>query len=383
MINYGKHFIDQSDINSVIKVLRSNKITQGPYVELFESKLKNYFGSKYSLAVNSGTAALHLACLSLNISSKDRVVTTPITFISTINSAIYNNAKISLIDIDAENYCMDLFKLEKFLKKTKVKAVIFVDYAGNVMDWEKIKYLSKKYSFYSINDNCHAMGSALNNNIKYACKYADVVTQSYHPVKAFTTGEGGSLQTNNRKIYNKALILRSHGMIRNVHLSKKKGNWYYGINDLGYNYRISDINCALGVSQIKKINKFVQKRRSLAKIYDKNFSNMQHVKIPKIKNNIKHSYHLYVLLVNFSKFNINKRIFFDKLKKIGINLQVHYIPIHYHNYIKRNYFSNKVRFPIAENFYNCAISLPIYYDLSYSNQLSIIYKIKKLLNSRK
>ncbi len=379
MINYGKHSIDQSDIRSVIKVLKSKKITQGPFVELFENKLKKYFGSKYCLAVNSGTAALHLACLSLNISSKDKVVTTPITFVASINSALYNNADINLIDIDIENYCMDLNKLEKFLKKTKIKAAIFVDYAGNVLDWEKIKYLSRKYNFFSINDNCHAIGSSFNSDLKYACKYADIVTQSYHPVKAFTTGEGGSLQTNNKKIYEKALALRSHGIVKSSKLSKKNGNWFYKINNLGFNYRISDINSALGLSQIKKINKFISKRRRIAKIYDKNFSNIEKIHIPKTNRYVKHAYHLYVMLIDFKNFKIKKKIFFEKLFKLGINLQVHYIPLHYHNHVKKIVLKKKVSFPNAENFYKRAISLPVYYDLTYSDQIKVITNIKKIL----
>ena len=224
MINYGKHFIDKSDLVAVENTLRKNFLTQGTQVNIFENKLRNIFGSKYCLAVNSGTAALHLALKSLNLKKNDLVLSTPITFVASANAVLYNDCILDLIDIDLNNYCLDLNLLEKFLKKTtKVKAVIFVDYAGNVLDWDRILYLKKKYSFFAINDNCHAIGAKLDKDIKYAVKYADLVTQSYHPVKLITTGEGGSILTNNKNLYNKIYSLRSHGIIRNPRLSKKYG----------------------------------------------------------------------------------------------------------------------------------------------------------------
>ena len=382
MINYGRHFIDKADIKSVSKVLTSNNVTQGPFVKNFEKGLSSYFGAKYCMVVNSGTAALHLACKALKIGTNDNIITTPITFISTANSVIFNGANIDLIDIDLNTYCIDLKKLENYLQKSKkkIKAIFFVDYAGNVLDWKKIKFLSKKYNFFTVNDNCHALGSRFKNSKRYACRYADIVTQSYHPVKAITTGEGGSLMTNNRIFYDRVIKLRSHGIIKNNQITLKNGNWFYKINELGYNYRISDINCALGTSQLKKLDKFVKKRRAIAAVYDKNFKDIKFIKTPKIEKDVEHSYHLYVLLINFKRFRITKKQFFERLKKIGINLQVHYIPIHYHNLYQKKLFYKSGSFPNSEKFYNYAVSLPIYFSLKHSQQMMVIRKIKKTLN---
>ena len=224
MINYGKHYIDQKDIKAVISTLKSDFLTQGPKVIEFEKKLNSLCGSKYACAVSSGTAALHLAILSLGIKN-DYVITTPMTFLASANSILYAGARPVFVDIHNKNYCIDLEKLEKKLiefrrKKRKIKAVIVTDYAGHVADWNKIKRLSKKYKFFTINDNCHALGAKYKKDKKYACKFADIVTQSFHPVKVITTGEGGAVLTNYKNFFDKINILRTHGIERNEKLKK-------------------------------------------------------------------------------------------------------------------------------------------------------------------
>jgi len=247
-----------------------------------------------------------------------------------------------------------------------------------VCDWEKIKILSKKYNFFTINDNCHALGAKYKKNIKYACRYADIVTQSFHPVKIITTGEGGAILTNNKKFYERFKILRTHGVLKNNNLIKKYGQWYYEMVALGYNYRLSDIHASLGISQLKKIKKFLKKRKQLAKKYDSSFTNKFFFKSPFVEKYCEHSYHIYPLQINFDKLKINKKQFFLKLKKSNINLQVHYIPIHLQKFYKQKFNYKLGDFPVAEEYYKKTVSLPLFHDLSIKKQNKVIKSINAL-----
>ena len=325
---YGRQHIDQSDIRYTLRVLKSNFLTQGPIVNDFEKKLKKNFGAKYAIAVSSGSAALHLLAKALNWNNKDTIATTPITFAATANCIEHVGAKLELIDIEDETYNLDPNILEHKCKKLskigkKFKAVIAIDYAGQPCDWESLSYLSKKYSFQLINDNCHAIGAHYNKSPHYAAKYALAATHSYHPVKNITTGEGGSILTNNRKISDKVRQFRSHGIIRYA----SKDPWFYKINEIGFNYRLTDFQAALGISQLKKLNKFILKRNQIAQFYNSYFKFNEKVKLPIVKKNVKHSYHLFPLLLNFKEIKKNKNQIFKELSKKKINLQVHYIPL--------------------------------------------------------
>ena len=382
-INYGKQFIDKKDINAVVSTLKSDFLTQGPKVQEFERELNKFCGSKFSCAVSSGTAALHLAVIALGVKKNDIVLTTPITFLASANAILYAGAKPVFIDIDEKNYCIDINKLEKqivnFVKqKKKIKAAIITDFAGHVCDWEKISYLSKKYNFFTINDNCHAFGAKYKNSNKYASKFADIVTLSFHPVKIITTCEGGAVLTNNKIIDNKIRILRTHGVIRNRKLTQTNGHWYYEMIMLGFNYRLSDVQASLGISQLKKINKFLKKRKRLAKFYNDKFKNNSLLKIPHVESYCEHAYHIYPLQINFNKLKINKIKFFSILKKKGYNLQVHYRPIYQQKYYKTNFNYNKNNFPISNNYYKNSLSLPIYYNLKNKTQKKIINIINNL-----
>ena len=372
-ISYGRQYISNEDIQSVKKSLNSDMITQGAYVDLFENKLRNYFKSKYSLVVSNGTAALHLAMLSLNLSSKDTVVTSPLSFLASANCVEYVGAKVDFCDIEKTSYTLDPNKLEDKLKKKNIKAVIVVDYAGHPADWESFYFLKKKYKFVLVNDNCHALGSKLNNDKAYSSKFADIVTQSFHPVKQITTGEGGAIITNNKKIYSKCLLLRNHGIKRN-----KEKWWSYSMSELGFNYRISDINCALGSSQISRLSKIIKRKREIAQLYNKKIKN-DFLQLPVEKQNVHHSYHLYPLLIDFKKLKISKDSFIQEMSKKDINLQVHYKPIHLQNYYKNKYGFKKNDFKIAENFYSKEVSLPIYYDLKTKDQIKVIKTLNSIL----
>jgi len=372
-ISYGRQYISNEDIQSVKKSLNSDMITQGAYVDLFENKLRNYFKSKYSLVVSNGTAALHLAMLSLNLSSKDTVVTSPLSFLASANCVEYVGAKVDFCDIEKTSYTLDPNKLEDKLKKKNIKAVIVVDYAGHPADWESFYFLKKKYKFVLVNDNCHALGSKLNNDKAYSSKFADIVTQSFHPVKQITTGEGGAIITNNKKIYSKCLLLRNHGIKRN-----KEKWWSYSMSELGFNYRISDINCALGSSQISRLSKIIKRKREIAQLYNKKIKN-DFLQLPVEKQNVYHSYHLYPLLIDFKKLKISKDSFIQEMSKKDINLQVHYKPIHLQNYYKNKYGFKKNDFKIAENFYSKEVSLPIYYGLKTKDQIKVIKTMDSIL----
>jgi len=384
-INYTKHQIYKSDIKEVIKVLKSGEITQGKKVFEFEKKLNKKFKSKYCNVVSSGTAALHLTGMALGWSSKDIVITTPMTFLSTVNSILYSGAKPYLVDIKSSDSTIDLNILEdkikklRKLKKNRIRSVIAVDYAGQPCDWKGLKYLSNKFSFSLVNDNCHALGSKYYGDIGYAAKYADVVTHSYHASKNITSGEGGSIITNKKEIYEKTKILRTHGVNKSSKLDKKKGIWFYEMTNLGFNYRLSDLNCALGIGQLKKLNYFVKQRRKIAKIYDREFLDLNFVQTPTQIKNIYHSYHLYPLRINFNKLKIDKKNLFRNFINMGIKFQVHYIPIFLQPYYKKRFNFDLKEYKNSIKHYNEEVSLPIYPNLSLKKIYFVIKKLKDFL----
>ena len=317
MINYGSHYIDKKDLALVVSALKSKSLTTGTYVDNFEKNLNQYFGCKDSAVVSSGTAALHIAGIVLNWKKGDIVITAPNTFVATLNTILYSGATPDLVDIQMNSYSIDLNLLEKRIiyyknKNKKVKCVIAVDYAGHPCDWKGLKYLSKKYGFQLVNDNCHAMGSKYEGRLDYAAKFADIVTHSYHPVKNFTTGEGGAILSNNSQYIKKAKILRSHGLIYN---NKKNSSRYYDLKTLGYNYRLTDFQCALGISQLKKLPKFIEKRRSISKVYDNSFQKIEFMKVIDEKKNDYSANHLYPLLINFKELKVSKKQFFLRMLK--------------------------------------------------------------------
>ena len=385
MISYGKQSIDQADIDSVVEILKGDWLTQGPAVEIFESDLKNYFGANHACAVANGTAALHLTGLALGWRAEDIVITSPITFLATANCIVYAGATPDFVDIDPVTYTIDPNLVEERIKYhqskgKKVKAIIGVDYAGHPCDWKALREIADKYDLQLVNDNCHALGATYLNDKQYAVKYTDLVIQSYHPVKHLTTGEGGAILTNNPDFDEKVRRLRTHGMTKDPNLMEgNDGPWYYEMHEVGFNYRITDFQCALGSSQLKKLDSFVKNRREIAKQYYNLFSNIKFIKTPKVQNTVEHSYHLYPLQINFEKLSLTKVEFFEKMKNAGILLQVHYIPIHIQPFYKKNYGFNKGDFPISERFYRNEVSLPIYPDLSTKEVAFVVNKILEII----
>lgn len=381
MISYGRQHIDNNDIKAVTKVLKNNLITQGPSVEKFEKSLSKTFGSRYSCALSSGTAALHLLGLALGWKRGDIVLTTPISFLATSNSILYSGARPEFIDIDKDDYNINvnllLKKILKFKKeKKRITAIICTDFAGHPCDWKNLKKIARKFKITLINDCCHAFGASIDNNKKYAIKYADYVTLSFHAVKHITTGEGGAVLTNNKKIIDEINILKTHGVYRK---KNQRQIWKYEMIKLGFNYRITDFQCALGTSQLKKLKKFLNKRKKIAKIYDLHFHQTPNIVTPKINRKVGHAYHLYPLKIDFKKFKISKENFFKRLREKKIYLQVHYIPIYKQPFYKKLFNFKKNKFPVAERFYEEEVSLPIYFSLKLSSQLKVISTIKSIL----
>ncbi len=384
-ISYGKQTIRSDDIKAVTKSLKKDYITQGSQIGKFENDLKKSFNAKYCSVVSSGTAALHLSGKSLGWKKDDIIITSPITFLASANTIEYSGAKTDLVDINKETYCIDPEKLEDKIKKyklnkRKIKAVIAVDYAGHPCDWKTLRMLANKYNFKLINDNCHALGSYYLNDPYYAVKYADIVTQSFHPVKAITTGEGGAIITNNSLIDDKVRLLKSHGIRKELKSDKM---WLNDMSQLGFNYRLTDFQCALGSSQLRKLNSFIMKRNKIAKFYRYSLADIKEIILPKESRGIRHSYHLFPIQIKFSEISITKEIFFKKMFDLGIQLQVHYVPIYHHSYYRKKYKFNKANYQNAETYYNQTCSLPIYPDLKKKDLEYIIKCIKKVIYEKK
>lgn len=384
--SYGKQTISEDDIQAVVEILKSDWLTQGPTIKKFENELCEKFGSKYASAVANGTAGLHLIGLALGWKEEDIIITSPITFLASANCAIYTGANVDFADINEKTYTIDPNKLEEKIKfylsqNKKIKAVVAVDYAGHPCDWEALKTLKDKYDFQLVNDFCHAPGAEFNNDFQYAVKYADAVNLSFHPVKHITTGEGGAVLTNNKELDKRIKTLRTHGMTKDESLLEKNdGPWYYEMHEVGFNYRITDFQCALGISQLKKLDFFVEKRRKIAKYYDDFFSKDDRFIIPHISENVKHAYHLYPLQIKFDELKISKKNFFLIMKEKNILLQVHYIPVHLQPFYRKNFGFKEGDFPVAEKFYRNEISIPIYPSLNEEDINYISQTIKNQLN---
>ena len=386
-IPYGRQFIDENDIKSVINVLKSDFITTGSKVNEFEQAICKQCNVNFSVAVSSGTAALHLASLAL-LNENDKVLVTPNTFLSTVNSILYAKAKPIFVDIDKEGN-MDLDICYGLLKKDpSIKALYGVHFSGNMLNQKKLQGIKEEFDIKILEDCAHSLG-AYNNSVKAgSCKNSDISILSFHPVKHITTGEGGAITTNNNKIYNKILSLRNNGVVKNNFENKnyafdEKGNknpWYYEMQNLGFNYRITDIQCALGLSQMDKLDKFLKKRRKIAKKYCEHFANNNLISsLYDYKENS--AYHLFVAKIDFLKLKITKAEFFNFMKEKGVGLQVHYIPVYKQPYYQKMGFD--INLKNCEDYYNKTVSLPIYYSLSSPEQDFVIDAVLEILEKYK
>jgi len=371
-IPYGKQSIDKSDIKVVLDTLNSDYLTTGPKVKEFEEAIANFCGAKYCVAVANGTGALHLASLVL-LEKGDRVLTTPNSFLATSNSILYVGAESIFVDI-AKDGNIDLDLCESELKKdSSIKAIYAVAFSGNMVNQEKLKYLRDNYSITILEDNAHAIGAEFNGIKAGSCVNSDCSIFSFHPVKHLTTGEGGAITTNSKDMYEKLLTLRGHGMVKTPDMKP----WEYEMRELGFNYRITDIQCALGLSQLNKLDSFIDRRVEIAKKYDMAFENS--IVKTLYRYHAKSSYHLYVVQVDFTKLNISKEELFIKMREKDIGLQLHYIPINKQPYYKSLGYGDE-KTPIMDNYYNKCFSLPMFPKLTDSEQDYVIESLFEVLN---
>jgi perosamine synthetase len=373
MIPYGRQTIDELDIKAVSTVLSSDFLTTGPKVKEFEDKFAHFVGVKYAVAVSNGTAALHLACLATGLKKGEELITTPITFVASANCAFYCGAKPVFVDVKQENGLIDENLIEsKITPKTKI--IVPVHLGGLPCNMKRIRSIAKKYKLIVIEDACHALGSEYLGTKIGGCAYSDMSVFSFHPVKHITTGEGGMITTNSKNIYKKLLLLRTHGITKNPSefVNKNKGPWYYEMQELGFNYRITDFQCALGISQLSKVKKFIKSRIAVAKMYDKAFFGSECVGVIKPPKGYKNTYHLYIIKVKDGKTRL---ALFNYLKEKGISCQVHYIPVYWHPYYQE--LGYKIGLcPKAEEFYEKIISIPIYSSLDDKEQSRVIEYIR-------
>lgn len=370
-IPYGRQCVDEEDIQAVVEVLRSDYLTTGPKVAEFEKIVADYVGAKYTVAVSNGTAALHVACLAAGIKEGDEVITTPITFAASANCILYCGGKAIFADINAKTYNIDPDDIKRKITG-KTKAIIPVHLTGQPCEMDEIHAIAKQYNLIIIEDAAHALGAEYRG--RKIGSLSDMTTFSFHPVKHITTGEGGMVTTNDAKLHEKLMLLRSHGITREPSLlGKNEGGWYYEQLELGFNYRITDFQCALGISQMKKINKYVSRRREIARRYDEAFANIDGIVTPRQANGCNNSYHLYVIQVE----NMPRQEAFDKLKTAGIGVNVHYIPIYKHPYYQKSGYQD-VRCENAEKLYSRLISLPIFASMTDEEQEYVIKEIAML-----
>lgn len=364
--NYGKQHIDLRDCFEVLKVLKSPFLTCGPKVKEFEQSICNYTGAKYCVATNSATSALHIAMLSADCTNGDEVITSPMTFLATPNSALYTGATVKFADVEDDTANISVEEIKKQITD-KTKVITPVHFAGQSADIEEIKNLvdNKNHKIYIIEDAAHAIGSDYKDSKVGSCKYSDMCVFSFHPVKTITTGEGGAVTTNDKNLYEKLLAYRSHGIHKDGDMI---GTWKYEMRELGFNYRMTDIQAALGCSQIKKLDKFKKRRREIVEYYNENLG-LPHL-IEKEYSNA--CFHLYPVFVR------NREDFYNKAKEVGLNLQVHYIPVHTQPYYKDLGYKEG-DFPNSEIYYKKCISLPLYPDLSNKDLDIIISRIKSII----
>ncbi len=378
-IPYGRQTITEGDIEAVVSILRSDFLTQGPSIAAFEEKFANYIGSKYAVALANGTAALHLCAMALNVNEKSRVITTSITFAASANCVRYCGGEVFFADIDPETFLLDINKVRALLEKHPkgyFQGILPVDFAGNTVNLEAFRKLADEFGCWIIEDACHAPGGYFidSNNKKQKCgngNFADLAIFSFHPVKHIATGEGGMITTNNKALYEKLLLLRTHGITKDPGKYKNstdevaQGGWYYEMQELGYNYRLTDIQAALGISQLERADENLERRRTIARKYDAAFKNSDIIKPISFEGN---AYHLYVIQIK------SRLALYDHLRANNIFPQVHYVPAHLMPYYKQ-FGHKKGDLPNAEAYYEKCLSIPMYHSLTDEDQEYVISTI--------
>ena len=389
MIPYGKHYIDEDDIQAVIKVLRSGSLTQGSTIKDFEESIAKYVGAKYAVAVSSATAGLHLASIAAGVSPGNNLITSPISFVASANAGIYAGGSVAFADIDPNTLNLSPLALKETLKKNpNNKAIIPVHFGGLPCDTESIKKIADDNGSYVIEDAAHSLGATYPDGQKVGCCSNSLMTVfSFHPVKAIAAGEGGMITTNEESVYRKLLRLRSHGINKlddNFEIPEQGytngllNPWYYEMQELGFHYRITDIQSSLALSQLKKLDTFIKRRRELVLCYDEAFSTFKNLCPAQIDGRGYSGHHLYILKINFDQIGLSRSELMTELRSRGIVTQVHYIPIPRHPYYK-NLGIDPDQFLAAEEYYSKALSIPLFYSLTSEQQKKVISTLTELV----
>jgi UDP-4-amino-4,6-dideoxy-N-acetyl-beta-L-altrosamine transaminase len=375
-LSYSHQCIEQDDIESVLEVLKSDFLTQGPKVKEFEQSLADYCGAKFAVVFSSGTAALHAAYFAADLAENDQIITSPMTFLATANASLFLGAKPTFVDIESDTGNIDTALIERALTE-KTKAIVPVHFAGQPAELEKITQIAQKHNLLVIEDACHALGARYKDTTIGDCKYSDMTVFSFHPVKSITTGEGGAVVTNNKEFHNKLTMFRHHGVTKDYKNFKNSSenceDWYYEMQYLGYNYRLTDIHAALGISQLKKLDKFIRRRRQIVETYNKAFKDNCFFDLPVEKDHAQSAWHLYPIRLK-DKYKALKADLFAKMHEKGLGVQVHYIPVHIQPYYQQLGYEKNLC-PNAMNFYEREISIPLYPSMTKEDINHVIQNV--------
>lgn len=387
MIPYGRHYVDEDDVRAVSEVLRGELLTQGPKAAEFERLVAEYVGARHAVSVANGTAALHLACLAAGLGPGDTLVTSPNTFLASANCALYVGARPMFCDIEPDTLNLDPRALEAAFASDSIKAVVPVHFAGLPCDMEAIGRIAREHGAFVIEDACHAFGATYSDGSRVGnCRRSDMTVFSFHPVKLIAAGEGGVITTNDDALHRKLLLLRNHGMTRvEPELTETAqafeagvvNPWYYEMQDLGYNYRITDIQCALAISQFAKLPRFLERRREIAKHYDDALSGLSAITLPQRGQRERSANHLYVTRIDFGRLGLTRGEVMLELRAQGIGSQVHYIPVHYQPYYRKRGLSSG-SWPQAERYYSEALTIPLYFGMSDADVAAVVAAVTRI-----
>jgi len=375
---YGHQSIDQSDIDALIEVLNSDWLTTGPTVQAFENALAEVVGAKYAVAVSNGTAALHTATYALGIGPGDEVIVPPMTFAASANAVVYQGGTPIFVDVDPDTLLIDPRQVEAKVT-SRTKAIVTVDYAGQPCDYELLRAIAHRHGLALLADSCHALGATYKE--RRVGTLADLSAFSFHPVKPITTGEGGLITTDDEKLAQRMRVFRNHGITTDHRQRSEKGSWFYEMVDLGYNYRLSDIQCALGLSQLRKLSDWTLRRQKIARRYDEALAEMSQIELLTHRVDVTHAYHLYVIMLKLERLSVDRSTVFAALRAEGIGANVHYIPVHLHPYYRQHFGTGPGLCPVSEAAYARILSLPIFPAMTEKDIEDVIEAVKKVVSS--
>jgi perosamine synthetase len=376
MIPYGRQSLDEDDIQAVLEVLRSDWLTTGPKVSEFEKAFAQFVGAREAVALSSGTAALHAAMYALEIGPGDEVIVPAMTFVATANCVVFQGGTPIFADVDPDTLLLDPDQAEAKIT-ARTKAIISVDYAGQPCDYDMLHELAKKHGLALVDDACHALGATYKESP--VGSLADLSTFSFHPVKHITTGEGGMVTTDDSKLASRMRVFRNHGITADHHQRELQASWYYEMIDLGYNYRMTDFQCALGLSQLRKLPKWVGRRQEIASRYQEAFADMRGLQPLGLRDGVSHAYHLYVVRLDLDNLRVNRETFFKAVRDEGIGINVHYIPVNLHPFYRERFGTRQGLCPVAEREYERLISLPIYPPMRDTDLDIVIETVKRVV----